>query len=192
MNTEATPEQVKSLKPDAIVIAVGAESIVPRIKGINSGNVFNVMDIYEHQMEVTGEVAIIGGGTVGCELALEIADKAEEVSIIEMGPELAVNGNLSYKLALDYFMKQYRNIDVLLNSRCEEITEGSISIVDKNQMRKSIQSTMVILATGFRPDRALVQSFYNIVSDTYIVGDCERVGTVCEATNYAYFIGTNL
>ncbi|MBG0771170.1 MAG: FAD-dependent oxidoreductase, partial [Anaerolineaceae bacterium] len=140
LNTVATPDQVRSLGPDVIVIAVGAEPMVPRIEGINSSNVVNVMDIYDKQTEVAGEVTIIGGGTVGCELALEIADKVNKVTIIEMGSELATNGNLSYKLALDYFMKQYRNIDVLLNSRCQEISNGGVSIVDKNKMSKRIQS----------------------------------------------------
>jgi pyruvate/2-oxoglutarate dehydrogenase complex dihydrolipoamide dehydrogenase (E3) component len=165
---------------------------VPNIKGIQSDNVRNVMDFYEGQTEVAGKVSIIGGGTVGCELALELADKVEKVTIIEMGSKLAAKGNLSYKLALDYFMKQYKNIEVLMNSQCEEISAGSISVLDKNKKRISIQTNLVINATGFRPDRELVQSFYGIVPDTFIVGDCENVGTVCEATNHAYFIGANL
>ena len=192
LNVETTPEQVRDLMPDALVIAVGAEPIVPNIKGIQSENVLNVMDIYEKQMEVAGKVAIIGGGTVGCELALELADKVEKITIIEMGSELAAKGNLSYKLALDYFMKQYNNIDVLMNSRCEEISTGGISVLDKNKKTMNLQTNLVINATGFRPDRELVQSFYGIVPDTFIVGDCENVGTVCEATNHAYFIGANL
>jgi 2,4-dienoyl-CoA reductase-like NADH-dependent reductase (Old Yellow Enzyme family)/thioredoxin reductase len=192
MNTEATPEQVRSLTPDAVVVAVGAESITPNIKGIRSGNVFNVMDIYEKQVKVAGKVVIIGGGTVGCELALEIADKVEKVTIVEMGSKLAINGNITYRLALDYFMKQYKNIDVMMNSQCVEISQGSISILDKNKGSKTLQTDMVITATGFRPNRELVESFYGIVPDTHIVGDCENVGTVCEATNYAYFIGANL
>jgi 2,4-dienoyl-CoA reductase-like NADH-dependent reductase (Old Yellow Enzyme family)/thioredoxin reductase len=192
LNTEATPELVRSLNPDALVIAVGAEPIMPKIKGIHSPNVFNVMAFYEKQIEVTGNVTIIGGGTVGCELALELADKAEKVTIIEMGSELAAKGNLTYKLALDYFMKPFNNIETLMNSRCEEISERFASILDKDNNQKIIQTDMVINATGFRPDRELVESFYGIVPDTHIVGDCESVGTVCEATNYGYFIGANL
>jgi thioredoxin reductase len=192
LNAETTPDQVRELMPDALIVAVGAEPIVPNIKGIQSDNVRNVMDFYEGQTEVAGKVSIIGGGTVGCELALELADKVEKVTIIEMGSKLAAKGNLSYKLALDYFMKQYKNIEVLMNSQCEEISAGSISVLDKNKKRISIQTNLVINATGFRPDRELVQSFYGIVPDTFIVGDCENVGTVCEATNHAYFIGANL
>jgi hypothetical protein len=109
-----------------------------------------------------------------------------------MGSELAAKGNLTYKLALDYFMKQFKYIDVLKNSQCREISEGFVSVLDNDNILKIIQTDLVINATGFRPDRYLVESFYGIVPDTHIVGDCESVGTVCEATNYGYFIGANL
>jgi thioredoxin reductase len=89
-------------------------------------------------------------------------------------------------------MRPFNKIETLMNSRCEEISEGFVSILDKDNNRKTIQTDMVINATGFKPDRELVESFYGIVPDTHIVGDCESVGTVCEATNYGYFIGANL
>lgn len=192
LGTTATPQLVKGLKPDVIVIAVGAEPIVPVIRGIDSHNVVNVMDIYKDRIKVEGKAVIIGGGSVGCELAMELVNNAEKVTLIEAGPELASNGNLSYKLALDYYMRQYQNIDVRKDSRCEEISDGQILVCTKSGEQMRMEADIVITAVGFRPNRNVIESFYGITPETYIVGDCERVGTVCEATNYAYFIGANL
>ena len=50
----------------------------------------------------------------------------------------------------------------------------------------------MILATGFKPNTAMKESLYGIVAETYEVGDCEKVASVCEATNYAYFIAANM
>lgn len=64
---------IKELKPDAVIVAVGGSPIVPDIPGVKEKNVVVAEDVFENKVKVGGEVVIIGGGTIGCEVALHIA-----------------------------------------------------------------------------------------------------------------------
>lgn len=191
-NVDADRAYIESLKPDAIIIAVGADPIMPNIKGIDSKKVYNVMDVYNNNMRLSGNVVIIGGGTVGCELAIEAADSTDQVTVVEMDDKLAKNGNTSYRLSLDYFMNKHSNINTMTRNRCVEIKENTVCLEGRLSGSTELRADYIIIAVGFTPKRGLVESFYGITPDTFEVGDCERVGTVCEATNYAYFVAANL
>ena len=191
-NVEADHTYVEDLHPDAIIIAVGADPVMPNIKGIDSKNVHNVMDVYNENMKLDGNVVIIGGGTVGCELAIEVADDANQVTIVEAQEKLAQNANSSTRLSLDYFINKHSNINVMVRNKCVEITDEKVRLEGRLSGETEIKADHVIVAIGFKPRRTLVESLYGITPDTFEAGDCERVGSVCEATNYSYFVAANL
>jgi 2,4-dienoyl-CoA reductase-like NADH-dependent reductase (Old Yellow Enzyme family)/thioredoxin reductase len=191
-NVEADRAYVEGLNPDAIIIAVGADPVMPNIKGIESKNVLPVMDVYNKNMKLDGNVVIIGGGTVGCELAIEVADDVDQVTIVEVADKLAGNANSSNRLSLDYFMNKHSNINVMVRNKCVEITDQKVHLEGRLSGKTELEADHVVIAVGFKPKRALVESLYGITPDTFEAGDCERVGSVCEATNYGYFVAANL
>ena len=73
LEKEAGKKTVKDENPDAVIIAVGAEPVFPPIQGIDNKNVFLACDVLDGKVKVGNDVVIIGGGTIGCEVALEIA-----------------------------------------------------------------------------------------------------------------------
>ena len=64
---------IKQLKPDAVIAAVGGTPIVPGIPGVKAKNVVVAEDVFDNKVKVGKEVVIIGGGTIGCEIALHVA-----------------------------------------------------------------------------------------------------------------------
>ena len=191
-NTEATPEMVESLEPDAIIIAVGAEPIIPPIPGVNLPIVKESVSCYGRTDELGKNVVIIGGGTIGSEMALKLAEEGHNVSIIEATDQLCSQGHKLYKIGIRHAMDKVHDlIDVHLSSKCVEIKTNGV-IIEKNNQTSFIQADNVLLAVGQKSKKDLAYSFCNIVPATYIVGDCDRVGKVLEATNKAYFIAANL
>ena len=191
-NVEADHDYVEGLNPEAIIIAVGADPTMPKIKGIESKNVRHVMGVYDNHMKLDGKVVIIGGGTVGCELAIEIADDVDQVTIVEVDDKLAQNANSSTRLSLDYFIRNHSNIEVMLRNKCVKITDQKVFLEGRLSGETELDADHVIIAIGFKPRRALVESLYGITPNTFEAGDCERVASVCEATNYGYFVAANL
>jgi 2,4-dienoyl-CoA reductase-like NADH-dependent reductase (Old Yellow Enzyme family) len=86
LNTEATPALAAELEPDAIIAAVGAEPLIPHIPGIGRENVFKAEELYIDPEKAGKKVVILGGGLVGCELAVYLGDLGKNVTILEMLP----------------------------------------------------------------------------------------------------------
>ena len=69
MNTKVTPEMIEEIKPHTVMNAIGAESIIPPIPGVDKAFVKDSHDVLDGKAEATGNVVVIGGGMVGMETA---------------------------------------------------------------------------------------------------------------------------
>jgi NADPH-dependent 2,4-dienoyl-CoA reductase/sulfur reductase-like enzyme len=189
MDTEVTPELVQELKPDALIIAVGADPITPKIPGVE--HAIQAIDAYSHLEDMKGTIAVIGGGIIGSEVGLDFAKRGNQVHIIELTDTLNAQGNMLYRIAIRQHMAMYPDLHTMTETQCTQIQADGIKIVNKDG-EQFIAADHIILAVGMKPRRALAQSFYGITPDTALIGDCDRVARVLEATNDAYFIGANI
>lgn len=75
LNTEMTREYIEAEQPDHVVVATGAVPAVPPIPGVDLPHVVQAWDVLADKV-ITGErVVIVGGGAVGVETALFLAEK---------------------------------------------------------------------------------------------------------------------
>jgi len=98
LKTKATPEVIRKEAPDVVIIATGSEPLIPKIPGIE--NAILAEDVLAGKARVGNSVAIIGGGLVGCELALELAKEGKKVTLIEALPEVAMGEATLNKIAI--------------------------------------------------------------------------------------------
>ncbi len=86
---EVTPDMVRREAPDALVIAAGAEPLVPPIPGIDDPKVAPAVEVLRDTAKYKGKNAVVvGGGDVGCETACHLADLGWKVTIVERLPNL--------------------------------------------------------------------------------------------------------
>lgn len=192
LNTEATPELVKAQNPDAVIVAVGSEPNNPPIKGADLPNVIQGVDAYRMISKLGQKVVIIGGGEIGSELGLGVAESGRETLIIEMTNQLAPLGNLLYKAALKILMEKQSNLSWKMETSCSEITENGVKAKDKAGNELFFEADTVVLATGMKPLKELAESFQGIVYDVKLIGDCVRPRKVDDATYEGYFAVTSL
>lgn len=192
LNTTATKEMLEGENYDAIIIAIGAKPIIPPIEGINGNHVMLAVDAYFNLSKIGKKVAIIGGGTVGCELGLDLGEDGHEVTIIERGNELSPQGHMLYKISLNQQLVKYKNIHPMLNTNCIKITEYGVLVQTAEGYEKLIEADTVIISTGLMPRKEEAFSFYGLTNKTYMIGDCERSAKVGEATERAYFVASNI
>lgn len=88
LNTDMTPELARSLRPDAIVCAIGADPIVPPVPGVDLEIAVSAVGMHEHMEEIGQNVVILGGGLVGCEESILLGELGKKVTVLEMKPEL--------------------------------------------------------------------------------------------------------
>ncbi len=192
LHTTATKELIQQEKPDVLIIAIGAKAIIPKIKGIDCDNVFMAMDFLDRGFNhVSQTTTILGAGSIGCEIALELADMGKEVNLIEMSNTLAKNGNELYRVSLLQHILNNPHIHIMMESQCIEVMEKACIVKTKDEIL-TIPHDEFVIAVGYQKDIQAVYQYFGIVPKTYYVGDCKRVASVTEAVTEGYFLGANL
>lgn len=191
LNCAADAQLVKSLHPDYIILAIGAEFIVPPIEGADTAE--QAVQLYEEGLDhLDGKTIIIGGGTIGTELALELGERGKQVAIVEIGEELSAKENMLYKIALRQHLNRCKTIEYHLKSKAVHIEKHSVLIEDKDGNKITIAGERVVLAVGLRPNHKEMEQFYGITPHVAVIGDCKAVGNVIGATNDGYFVAANI
>lgn len=189
----ATPETVRALAPDALFLAVGAKPALPPIPGIDGANVLGFADAIRHPERVGRRVVVLGGGTIGAELGLELSElEGKDVSIVEMTDQIAVQGNLLYRIALRQKMDATPRLKRLLETVCREIGPDGVTVRLPGGEERFLPADTVIVATGVRADRAEAEGFYGITPDTFTIGDCEKPRKIMEAVFEGYAIAARI
>ncbi|MBN1661915.1 MAG: FAD-dependent oxidoreductase, partial [Anaerolineae bacterium] len=74
LNTEVTPELVAAEAPDVVILAFGADPIIPPFSGLEATRWVTAYDLLDGKAEVaTGQAFIVGAGTAGLETAEYLA-----------------------------------------------------------------------------------------------------------------------
>ena len=192
LNTAATPDMVKKLAPQSLVVAVGASPALPPIKGIEAPHVMTAVEAYFKQDAIGDRVTIIGGGAIGCELALLLCESGRQVHVIELAAGLNAQSNAHLQVGLAQKLRRCKGLTCLTKTTCQAIGKTEVTVQTKGQGEAVIATDTVIIAAGMRAEQALAQSFFGLVQDTNLIGDCNIPGTIEEATNEGYFVCASL
>lgn len=189
LGEEATPEKVKMLHPDRVIVAVGSSPVLLKLPGMNSDNVLDILEAHERESELGKAVAIIGAGASGCELALSLAEDDREIYIIEQSGVAASAGNILYRGALDICLREHSNIHLLLNTELLAVTENGVKISSREQGIREIPADHVVCAVGMRANRTAAEAFLKLDYDVCMIGDCVSPRRINEAVHEGFFAG---
>ena len=181
----ATPELVAAQKPDAVIVAIGAEPVIPAIPGANGPNVYTAVDIYADAGKLGQHVVIIGGGMVGCETALHLAHLGKTVTLLEMRPLLAPDGYFSERTHTIEWMDKNENIAYNVNTYCKEIRPDGV-VAQGPEKEQWFPADSVILSAGMRPRAVQRDQFLGIAFDVICAGDCTKAGLLYNAVRQGY------
>ena len=186
-------ENLKQLKQfDSVVLANGSD---PKIIDIgNNIPVVSICDVLQNPNTFRAPILIIGGGMVGCESALMLAQMNIPVVIVEVLDELMKkNGPLciaNKQMLLD-LLKFYK-VPLYLESQVIESNESGITLLQKEK-RKFIKGNTIALAIGFQADNKLFNLLYSSNKEVYVIGDARTgVGSVKQSIWDAFEIGSSL
>lgn len=187
-NTNANNDLLKSLNPDRLILAIGADFITPRVEGVEYSK--QAIEAYTKGIDnITGKSIVIGGGTIGTELALDLAEEGKEVTIVEMSNKLCAKGNKLYRIALNHHLDKCKTLKTYLSSAVTKITENGVYIKNADGNEVFEEADNVYLSVGLRSKMDEASNLYLTGTQTAIIGDLKQVGTVIEAINDGYFAG---
>ncbi len=187
-NTEATPEIIDENDFDAVIVAVGAEQIVPRIPGVEKATMS--FDVFGHEDKVGKKVVIIGGGAIGVELGIHLNGLGHECTVVEMGEFIAAKAQLTERTAYLNAIKKY-NVKTMVNARCTEITDKGAT-VETPEGTQLLEADTVIIAVGTKPLVAERDKFIDTAFDVINVGDCVEASSIVHAVHTGFDAGLTL
>ncbi|HHX59746.1 MAG TPA: CoA-disulfide reductase, partial [Epulopiscium sp.] len=171
VNPEAKTLRVKNLENgevfedhyDSLMIATGADSIIPPINNVNIQNVFtlkNMEDGEEIKAAATQEdnrnIVIIGAGYVGIELVEAMKKLEKNVRLIQLDSTV-MPGSFDKELT-DIMEEELRdhNVDLHL-SEIVKALEGDTKVTKVITDKGEYPADVVIIATGVRPNTGFLK-----------------------------------
>ena len=193
LNFEATPSSVKDLDPEILVIAAGAEYLIPEIKGIGNKKVIKATEVLLKTKEIGQSAVIIGAGLVGVETALHLQSNfpTKEIVLIEALPEPLLDVVSINKLSLMEILRG-TTIKMITSAKIRAITQDGLEYLDQEGKLNTIFADTVILATGFVPRLEFEKLFKESAPKIYMVGNCKNPGKIIDAINHAAMIALRI
>ena len=183
-NTEVTPEYVEKEAPDALIVAVGSNPLVPPIPGLKGDNVVVVNDYYLEKDKVTDDVVVFGGGLAGCECAVHLGQEGKKVHLVEMRDVLAPDANVRHRPLLLEQIDKY--VTVHTEHTGVEIRKDGVLCKDKDGNEVLVPGTTIICALGQKPKTDVVDSLRDSAPYVAVIGDCGRVSNITNAVYQGY------
>ncbi len=154
----------RSIGYDKLLIAVGAESAVPPIEGLNTPGVFFLRWMADSfavkafmEQSLPRRAVIIGGGYIGLEMADALTLKGLEVTLMEFASEVLTT--LDPDLAkLIRFELQAKGVRVVTGQAVSRITPEQGALQVHTSSGEHATADMVLVAAGARPATALAQT----------------------------------
>jgi 2,4-dienoyl-CoA reductase-like NADH-dependent reductase (Old Yellow Enzyme family)/NADPH-dependent 2,4-dienoyl-CoA reductase/sulfur reductase-like enzyme len=187
LNTEATPEKIKAHQYDVVIAGMGAEPITPAISGIDNGHVAYAVNVYGYEDTYAQDIVIIGGGEVGVETGMHLAETGHQVMVLEMQDGLALQSPpLHFYTMFKEAWEKLPNFKYALKARCTGIEAETVTYLDADNKAYRIKAGSVIVAVGMKPKIDQALRFYGSADQFHMIGDCNIVGTVQKAIRSAY------
>ncbi len=184
LNTPVTPKYAEAERPDALILAVGSNPIVPPLPGIDGDNVVVVNDYYLQQEKVADTVVVLGGGLAGCECAVHLAQASKTVHLVEMRDTLAPDCNIRHRPILMHKIDEL--VTIHLGHAGLRVTAEGLICKAPDGREVLIPGETVICAVGQRANRDDVDALRQAAPFVREVGDCIRPANITKAMYEGY------
>ncbi|MFC1902002.1 FAD-dependent oxidoreductase [Chloroflexota bacterium] len=194
LGTEVDRALVDKVKPDVLILAAGGAPSLPKIPGIKSRIVSNLLDmdrLLDIMIKLMGprlarwastiwmpigkKVLIIGGDYHGCELAEYMVKTGRNVTIIDKAEKLG-EGMIS-----DDPWRLFRWLDkkgavMMPGVKYEEINKKGMLVTAKEGEKKHLEAKAVMPALVVTPNDDLLKSLEGSAPEVYVIGDAREPG----------------
>ena len=219
LNTAVDSGLIRKQDPDYIILAEGAQPLLPQIDGADDPCVYSAWQVLKGNPVLGKSVAVIGGGSVGLETAVFIAAKgtltpetlhflftyeaasperlrelmfkgSSNVTVFEMLPRIGQDVGKSTRWILFDNLKKY-NISVKTGARVTSIHNGMVKF-QKDGREEEMQFDNVILASGSQSVPGISADVKKMGYPFATVGDGVRAGKLNEAIHGGFLAAINI
>jgi NADPH-dependent 2,4-dienoyl-CoA reductase/sulfur reductase-like enzyme len=167
---------------DGVIVATGATALgLEDVPGITDPKVVSAAQVLHGDATLGDKVVVIGGGIVGTEVGLVIAEAGKEVIFVEMLDEFMCNITFDER---QVYAERFSDLKVSVNTgqRLVGVTGTGILVADKLGQTTEIAADSVVIAAGFRPNRELIEALRQHTGIRVVeAGDCVKPRKIFDA-----------
>ena len=172
INEEATSQSILGGGFDVVIVATGAAPNKPNIPGIDSAIVTDALQVLGGSAKTGEKVAVIGAGLVGTEVGLFLGEQGKEVIFIEMMDTIMNGIVFDEKQVYENRLNECK-VSFHTGQRLESVSADKMVLIDKFGARSEMTADTIVLASGFRPNRDLIDQLKSDSDQKVLeVGDC--------------------
>jgi 2,4-dienoyl-CoA reductase-like NADH-dependent reductase (Old Yellow Enzyme family)/thioredoxin reductase len=180
LKTTATVELLQSLRPDEVILATGAIRVAPPIPGLGLDHVISGDELRNLMLEQTRlgkRIVLIGGDSIGLEIAEFLCDRGRAVEVVEEGPKLGKGLTLVRRMRV---LPELRERGVTLHADARDIciTPEGVTFADREGTPRKALADNVIVTLGARDDSALSGPVCAAGCSVRVIGDATEVGYI--------------
>lgn len=171
---EADEMLLRSLAPDAIILATGSTPLLLPIPGLSDCGYVTAQDMLDGKAQMGKNVLVVGGGMVGCEAAEYLAERGHQVTVIEMKDVIAADVTPENRR---YMFENFEENHVLLRPGAK-VTQFYADSVDCALVDGSTGSLRgydnIVLAMGSRSNTALKDTAEKVAGQVLVIGEAAK------------------
>lgn len=169
---------------DVVICATGSLPIIPNIPGVEKPIAVDCLSAINGAKPVGKKIVVIGGGLVGTETALDLAENGHSVTLVEMLPKIMKDVAVTDFLAYSERIAK-TDMRILTETRLEEVLDNGARVSSKKG-EETIEADTVILALGLKAEQGLYNELIAAGKEAYLVGDAVKAGKIFDAIHTAY------
>jgi NADPH-dependent 2,4-dienoyl-CoA reductase/sulfur reductase-like enzyme/rhodanese-related sulfurtransferase len=148
---------------DTIILAPGAEPVMPPIPGVDLDGVFHLRDIPDSDkikqvigLKKTTSAVVVGGGFIGLEMAENLVIRGIETTVLEMGNQVMAPLDTEMAAIVHAHLK-YRGVNLALGQRVKSIVSKDGQLWVSTEQAREFGCDLVISAIGVTPENRLAK-----------------------------------
>lgn len=155
-------QEIYSESYDTLVLSPGAEPFRPNISGIDSDKIMTLRNVADMDKIIAKtkdlkNIAVVGGGFIGLEVAENLIEKGLNTTIIELGNQVMAPVDYEFAKMVQHHAHT-KNLNILVNTSVEAFEEKENEIELQLNNSKTILVDAVVLAIGVKPENELAKS----------------------------------
>jgi 2,4-dienoyl-CoA reductase (NADPH2) len=212
LKTEVTPDLVRRIKPDALVIAAGAAhttfdlpgsdtaKFIPTAKLHNQLKFFlkfftsiQLQELSKLYMPVGDSVVVMGGTLHGCELAEFLTKRNRKVVMVHDGPESELGDRMTVDDLVNLWpwLKQ-KHVPIWSGVKYREIVGKGLKVALRDHREYILEGKHVITTQDWGPNLDIVAQFKGLVDEVHVIGSCKEPGLIVDAMQDGHKTGLKL
>lgn len=190
-NTLVKKEDVTFGDYDAVIVATGS---TPKVFSLGDDeHVYTAAQVLMKEKDCGDATVVVGGGLVGCETALWLAQHGKKVTIVEaLDKIMAVNGPICHaNKDMLAALLPYNNVEIVTEAKVTGYQNGELTVQKADGVVK-IPCDSVILSVGYREENHLYDELQFDVPEIYLLGDAKKVSNIMYAIWDAFEVANHI